>query len=120
MAVTIDLEVQQPYFDAIKSGIKTIEGRLAKQKYLNLQPGDSIRFTAPPNSTSIVKTVAKVHRYATFREAFKEQNFQLAIPDARSVDDAVAVYERFYPRQIQDEIGVVFIELASTTPVMTK
>jgi len=111
MASIIDLEVQQSYFDAIKAGSKIIEGRLAKQKYLDLKVGDAIRFTTPSSAVSVTKTVAKVYYYPTFEAAFKEQDFTHAIPGAHTAEDAVKVYEQFYSRQLQEEVGVVFIEL---------
>lgn len=36
----ITINVQQVYLDAIKNGSKTIEGRLATEKYRSLRPGD--------------------------------------------------------------------------------
>ena len=110
-AATINLEVQQPYFDAIKSGTKTIEGRLAKQKYTTLKAGDTIQFMNPSGGASITKKVARVYRYPTFEDAFEHLSYKNAIPNAESSEQAIKIYEQFYPRPIQDELGVVFIVL---------
>ena len=107
----LELDVQQLYFDAIAAGMKTIEGRLAKQKYMALKPGDNVRFTNPDGSQSVVKEVVALHTYPTFADAFKTQDFQRAIPTAKTVDDAIHIYERFYPGFAQQEFGIVFIEL---------
>src|SRR5690606_20622298 len=107
----LTLSVRQTYYDAIARGAKTIEGRLAKAKYLELKPGDTVTFSNDDNTTSLTKTVKAVHSYPTFDDAFKEQNFKRAIPDANTVEDAIRVYESFYPQLVQREHGVVFIEL---------
>lgn len=107
----LELNVQQIYFDAIKAGSKTIEGRLAKQKYRSLKPGDSVIFYNSERTQSVAKIVVAVHVYPTFEAAFREQDFRKAIPAAKSVHEAMAVYEQFYTPKMQKEEGVVFIEL---------
>jgi ASC-1-like (ASCH) protein len=106
-----DLSVQQIYYDAIANGTKTIEGRLAKEKYRALKPGDEIRFSNNEGTQSLVKKVGAVHVYPTFADSFKVQNFKHAIPDAASVADAIRVYEQFYTKEMQQKHGVVFIAL---------
>jgi ASC-1-like (ASCH) protein len=107
----LDLNVQQVYYDAIKNGAKPIEGRLAKEKFRALKPGDKVRFFNNEHTQSVIKTVVAVHIYQTFEAAFKEQDFLDAIPDAESVEDAIKVYEQFYTKPMQLEHGVVFIQL---------
>lgn len=107
----LELNVQQFYFDAITAGTKTIEGRLAKQKYLALQSGDKIRFTNPDKSQSVIKEVGALHTYANFSSAFKVHDFKYAVPNAKSAKAAVEVYEEFYSRAMQQKFGIVFIEL---------
>ena len=108
----ISLNVQQTYYDAIASGTKTIEGRLAKAKYLELRSGDAVTFSNDDNTSSLTKTVKAVYCYPTFEDAFREQDFKRAVPTANTVEDAIRVYEQFYPESAQQEHGVVFIELA--------
>ena len=110
--ITLDVEVQQPYFDAIQNGTKTMEGRLAQHKYTDLQPGDILRFSNPSGTQSLNKTVAHIHRFPTFAAAFETEDFKQAIPDAGSAEDAIAVYEQFYPSSVQKQTGIVFIGLA--------
>ncbi|HTH72207.1 MAG TPA: ASCH domain-containing protein [Candidatus Pristimantibacillus sp.] len=107
----LQFNVQRVYFDAIKAGTKTIEGRLAKQKYLDLRPGDSVVFFDNEHTESVTKTVTAIHLYPTFEAAFKEQDFRKAIPSAKTVKEAIAVYEQFYTPQMQQQERVVFIEL---------
>lgn len=107
----VEFRVQQIYFDDITNGRKTIEGRLAKDKYLQLKPGERVRFSNTSGTQVLVKKVVAVHMYRTFEEAFSEQDYQKAIPSARNTAEAVRVYERFYSREQQAQTGVVFVEL---------
>ena len=111
MAIIIDLEVQQPYFDAIMSGTKTIEGRLAKERYLKLKEGNLVHITNSSDTMSMEKTIKAVRYYASFEAAFEKLDYRKAIPNAKNVNDAISVYEQFYPAAVQEKFGVVFIEL---------
>lgn len=107
----LDLNVQQVYFEAIKNGTKTIEGRLAKEKFRKLKAGDNIRFSNNEGTQSVVRSVAAIHIYPTFEDSFKVQDFKQAVPNVNTIAEAVQIYEQFYTKQMQREYGVVFIEL---------
>lgn len=102
----ITLNVQQVYLDSIAAGSKTIEGRLAKQKYKSLKPGDEIRFSNNENTQSLVKKVVALHFYASFEKAFKAQDFQNATPNAKTLNDSLEIYERFYSKELQFAFGL--------------
>lgn len=107
-----DLSVQQKYFDAIKADKKDIEGRLAKDKYRHLQVGSPIIFYNNERTMQIEKQIVSLRIYKSFRDAFKYEDFKKAVPDAKNIDDAVAVYEAFYPEEEQLKFGVIIIKLA--------
>ncbi|GIW59659.1 MAG: isomerase [Patescibacteria group bacterium] len=104
------MHVQQKYYDFIKNGQKTIEGRLAKEKYRLIKVGDEIVFENDAKE-ELRKKVLALYVFATFRSAFSKLDYHLAIPDAQSINDAVAVYERFYPIDEQIANNVIFIQL---------
>jgi len=107
----LELNVQQAYFDAILKGSKNIEGRLAKEKYLNLKKGDKIRFFNNEATQSTIKTVTALHLYPSFEAAFKQLSFNLAVPGAKDTKEALDIYEQFYSKSMQLKDGVVFIEI---------
>lgn len=107
----LELKVQQVYIDAITNGTKTIEGRLAKDKYLKLRQGDRVKFFNNAGTQSVAKKVVAIHRYSTFEAAFTEQDYKKAVPNAKDISDAASVYEQFYPKALQAKLGIVFIEL---------
>lgn len=107
----LNLDVQQQYFDAIKIGVKTIEGRLAKDKYRLLTVGSTLSISNNDHSESVEKKIVSLRIYKNFRDAFEKEDYCRAVPDAKSVDDAVAVYEQFYSIKKQHEFSVIFIEI---------
>lgn len=108
----LSLGVQPTYFQALQDGSKTIEGRLARTKYSDLRPGDRITITDEGSGQELIMEVQSLHIYPDFLSAFRSrENYQLAVPDARSTDEAVSVYAQFYPDEKQVSEGVIFLEL---------
>lgn len=99
----LELEVQEPYYTFIKQGQKTVEGRLAKAKYLELKKGDLIKIN------DLVLIVNKVREYSTFREMLQAEGFKYLIPNANTVQEAVKAYYKFYTKQDEEKWGVVAI-----------
>lgn len=97
------MEVQEPYYSFIKTGDKTVEGRLAKDKYLRIKKGDHIRI----NDTEVV--VQFVHKYDTFDDMLRWEGFKNAIPEAESRFDAEQVYYKFYKPEDEETFGVLAI-----------
>lgn len=108
----LSLGVQSEYFAAIKSGQKTIEGRLAKTKYSNLRPGNTITITDEGTGEQLVMEVESLHIYAGFGPAFaRREDYRTAVPSASSAEEAVGVYEQFYTLDKQAAEGVIFLEI---------
>lgn len=101
----LELDVQEPYLSFIKSGKKTVEGRLGKDKYLNLRKGDLIKI----NDMEV--EIVSVEKYSTFKDMLIAVGFKNAIPDAGSLEDAVNVYYRFYSKDDEKIFGVVGIHI---------
>jgi len=101
----LELDVQEPYLSLIKSGKKIIEGRLGKDKYLNLKKGDLIKI----NNLEI--EIGKVEKYSSFKEMLIMEGVKNIIPDAKDLDSAIQIYYKFYKPEDEDQFGVVAIFL---------
>lgn len=106
------LYIRQAYLDAIKSGVKSIEGRLAKDKYRLLKVGSTVTFYNDDHTDKVEKKIISLRIYKTFHDAFLKEDYRKAIPDAKTADEAVAAYERFYSAAQQRDRSVIFIEIA--------
>ena len=101
----LELDVQEPFLSFIKSGHKIVEGRLAKEKYLNLKKGDIIKIN---DIEVIIKGVIK---YLSFEEMLIMEGVKNVIPNAQKLSEAVNVYYKFYSKEDEKTLGVVGIGL---------
>lgn len=101
----------EPYFTFLKNGQKTIEGRIKKEKYAEIKAGDHIIVQNNAETDSVEVVVKATRIYSTFKEMLEKEEYKKVLPDVQSIDEGVAVYERFYTQEQQCEFGIVAIEV---------
>jgi ASC-1-like (ASCH) protein len=107
----LKLDIQARYFDAILTGLKTVEGRLAKPNYLALKPKQIIAFM-DPTGRSCKAEVFKVIYFKDFKAMLEASNLEKCIPENTSIDEAVEIYRSFPGYRDQEKIlGVVAIHI---------
>ncbi len=104
---TIPLNVQEPYLSFILNGQKTVEGRLNKGKFKDLKVGDVLLIGPEENKFLIERTTV----YKSFREMIEKEGIENVIPDKDNIDDAEAVYYKFYTKEQEKEFGVLSIKI---------
>lgn len=104
------INIQMQYFDAIKSGRKTVEGRLWKDDYRSLQPGDPLIFVC--GDDKLCRIAKSLHIYANFRQMLENEGALNCLPDIPWIDECVKLYESFPGyKERQIECGVLAIRL---------
>lgn len=101
----LEIDVQEPYLSFIRSGKKVVEGRLGKDKYLNLQKGDLIKIN------DLEAEVLEITKYASFKDMLTKEGIENVIPDAKDIESAVNVYYKFYSKEDEKIFGVVGISM---------
>ncbi|MEI8067511.1 MAG: ASCH domain-containing protein [Candidatus Shapirobacteria bacterium] len=101
----LELDVQEPYLTFIKTGQKKIEGRLGKDKYLNLKPGDLIKIN------NIEVEIIKVTKYPNFKNMLITEGVKNVIPNSKNLKSAIDVYYKFYSKEEEQTFGVVGINI---------
>lgn len=101
----LEINVQEPYFEHINSGLKTVEGRLAKNKFKNLKEGDKILI-----NNVLEKEVLEVNIYKSFEEMIISEGLENVIPDAKDIAQAVLVYYKFYKKADEVKFGVCAVK----------
>lgn len=91
----LTLSLRQHYFDAINSGIKTVEGRLNNSKFKDLRPGMQIIFSSLHTHETIVCIVKSTHFYATFKDMLIHEGIENMLPGVTCLDEGVDLYESF-------------------------
>lgn len=102
--------LQRKYFDQIRNGQKIYEGRLYDEKRRLIEIGDIIEFTC--EGESFQRMVSQIILADTFALGLWSVGYELCIPDAKSLDEAVDVYMSI-PSYARDEskYHVVFFKL---------
>jgi len=91
----LQLSLQQKYFDDIKSGIKTAEGRCNSSKFENIVVGDQISFVCVQTQAVMVKTVTAINFYRNFKDMLVHEGVQNMLPGVTTIEQGVVIYESF-------------------------
>lgn len=99
-AVIPEFTLRRKYIELIKSGDKTTEGRINSGGFRRLKEGDKVRFfDGREPEFSVLCEILGIGRYRSFREMLEREGFESMIPDAKSLGEAVGIYNRIpsYP-----------------------
>lgn len=104
------LNVQEKYYNLLKSGQKTIELRLYDEKRKAIKAGDIIEFTNVSDSADKFQAeVIALHRAENFAALCQKIDCRKA--GMSSNEELIKVLEVFYPLARQKEYSVVGIEV---------
>jgi ASC-1-like (ASCH) protein len=107
---THECGLQQRYLSLIKSGQKTVEGRLFKGKFTTFKLGDKIKFVN--QNDSVVKTIGGIGRYKTFKEMLQIEGLGKCLPGETNIDRGVEIYHSIPDYKIGEiSYGVVAFRL---------
>lgn len=101
-------QCKEPYYSQLASCRKTVEGRLNKEDWAEVKPGQKIEFFCAETNESFICEVVQVQHYKTFAELFQDVGQKL-LPDVEKVEDAVAVYRKIYSQDDEIKYGVLGI-----------
>ena len=108
MKIALISALSDPYYDYVKSGRKIWEIRLKKGGWETLREGNGVLlFRHGGRGEFIVVEVLERREYSSIREALEDIGMESAIPQARSVDEALKEYRRFYSEGKERKYGVV-------------
>ena len=102
---------KEPYYTFVKNGQKTVEGRLIKGKYAEMNVGDHIVVQKEDESESFEVEITALNKYLTFRDMLMSEGLTNVLPDAGDVDDGVSIYRQFYTKEQEVEYGVIAIRV---------
>jgi len=103
----VTLNVQEPYLSLILNGQKTVEGRLNKGKFKDLKVGDKLLI----GSYKKLFTVKRINCYSGFRNMIASEGVKNVVPDKSTIEDAEAVYYKFYTKEQEKEFGVLALQI---------
>jgi ASC-1-like (ASCH) protein len=103
--------LREPGFSDIINGNKKIEGRLNKNTFSKIKSNDQILFTNNElvNPRSVIVNVIKVMNYDSFTTMINAEELDLIRPNAKSIDDALQIYRKYYSFDNEKKYGVLAI-----------
>ncbi len=108
------MKLKQSPFMKIKNGSKTIELRLNDEKRKRVQVGDFIEFSLFDNQNVKIQTrVTALHHFDSFKELYASMPKEKLGYDSSDTPDPNHMDE-YYPREKQEQYGVLGIELRMT------
>lgn len=110
MTKSVEMRLQEKYYDFIKSGTKRIELRLYDEKRRLIQLGDEILFFKnDDDSESVRAKVVGLLRYEGFEKLFQDFGVEILADESVTKEELLVDLNKFYPEETQKELGVIGI-----------
>ena len=116
-----ELWIKKPFFQMIKKGLKTLEGRIGYPSMKKIKVGSTVllltgdkdqweknRKNFPADNVLPLK-VAAIRNYKNFGEALSKENIDKLLPGS-STKEALYFYNRIFPLDKVREYGVIIFE----------
>jgi len=105
-------KLSEPWFSLIKLRIKTVEGRLNKGDFANMNIGDFILFTN--NELGFERKfkieIKNISYYHTFQTYLETETLEKCLPSVDNIEDGLKVYYKYYKKSDELEYKIkVFI-----------
>ncbi len=88
--------LRSQYFTAIKSGVKTVEGRAPKDEndktFDKMVFGDVITFTNQENGEQLTCSVLTVNKYSNTKEMLEVNGLRNILPGVSTIEEGIAIY----------------------------
>lgn len=110
----VTLKLYRKYFDLVRLGTKTIEGRVNETaKFKNLKVGNFIKFVQTEDiNISFSAEVIGIRLYPSFPEMLKKEDLKKCLPGCATIEEGIKVYHSIPNFEEQSkEYGVIAMEL---------
>jgi ASC-1-like (ASCH) protein len=108
---TLQNPPESPWFDWMEQGVKRFEGRLRKDDWARLQPGDLIEFVNANTQKVLLTRVLALPSFGSFADAFKELGRELVPVPGVDAADVACIYRQYYPDEEVQQYGVVAVHI---------
>lgn len=104
--------VSEPWYSLIKSGKKSVEGRLKKGDFADMKIGDIVTWTNDNNKSFDTKIII-INQYDTFEDYLTKEGLENTLPidEVKSIKDGVNIYRKYYTIEHEQEYGILAIHL---------
>lgn len=109
--------VSEPWFTLIKKGEKSIEGRLNKGEFSQMNKGDIIEwFNNELNKNGTKKRPFKteiidIKKYKTFEEYLKKEKLKNTLPGVNRINNGLEIYYKYFTKEDEKKYGILSIKM---------
>lgn len=110
------MSLNENMFDLVKSGKKTIEGRIYDNKRSIIKIGDFINFKKNNSDETVMVQVLKITKHGDFEKSLRSGKLKNMLPGFRTVKEGIEYYYKFpnYEKKSK-ELGVVNFYIATNS-----
>lgn len=101
------MRIKKRFYDLIQLGRKTIEVRVGYDSINRIKPGEHIKMMT--NTESFEVKIYAIRKYKTFAEMIEKEPYERIVPDSKSREDVLALFNQIYPAH-KEKLGVVVLE----------
>jgi ASC-1-like (ASCH) protein len=104
--------LSEPWFSMISIGLKTVEGRLNKGRFNDMEIGDIIEWHNEDfKERKILTKIIEKNKYKTFEEYLVSEGLSACLPGIPSLEHGLSVYFKYFSKEKESEFGVVAIKI---------
>ncbi|EAY14327.1 Archaea-specific enzyme related to ProFAR isomerase, putative [Trichomonas vaginalis G3] len=94
----ISKHLSEPWFSYVEQGKKTIEGRLEREEWSKIKPGDIIEFynSDTGSKRAFQVKVVDIKKYSSFKSLINTEGLNNILPGVTSLEEGIKIYEKIY------------------------
>ena len=93
--IDMEMKLDKIYFDYIKSGKKIYETRVYDEKRQKIKLNTIVLFKDKQSTKTFKAQITELSWFKTFKDAIIDSGVKKVMPNCRSVEDSVKLYEAF-------------------------
>jgi len=106
-------EAKDPWFSLISCGLKTVEGRLFRDDYVNLSVGDKIVFINNElgfrRSCKVI--IKRISHYSSLYDYLETETLEKCLPTITVIEKGIDIYYKFYAEDDKNKYGILAMEI---------
>jgi len=106
-----EINLNQPWFDLVRNGKKSVEVRLNKGSVLQFKAGDTLKCYDMDYSQSFCVEILAIKQYPSLNELLAENGLEKVLPGVTTISVAEYIYRRYFRQCTEERYGLVAIDL---------
>lgn len=107
-----DMTLVSPWFELTRDGHKTYEGRIEWKQSRLYKKGDILRIhhASDPSQPPFFSRILGIQKFSSFEDGLAVIPLKAALPNIDTIQAGVKIYQQFYPIDVQQSNGILFIQ----------